>query len=83
MANTLARWQESRPGPIGSLTKPSVIDCNHAELIRRADLTKRVDHDYDFKIEVRDTEIPEKLKTQVSAAIKNSPLISNYIKKLI
>lgn len=65
------------------LSKSSVIDCNQAELIRRADLMKRVDHDYDFKIEVRDAEIPEMLKTQVRAAIKNSPLISNYIKKLI
>jgi len=65
------------------LTKPSIIDCNQAELIRRADLTKRVDHDYDFKIEVRDAEIPAILKTQVRSAIKNSPLINNYIKKLI
>jgi hypothetical protein len=44
---------------------------------------KRVDGDYDFKIEARDAEIPETLKTQVRAAIKNSPLISKYIKKLI
>ncbi len=65
------------------LSKPSVIDCNQAELIRRADLMKRVDGEYDFKIEVRDAEIPEMLKTQVRTAIKNSPLISNYIKKLI
>jgi len=42
-----------------------------------------VDHDNDFKIEVRDAAIPEALKTRVRAAIKNSPLISNYIKKLI
>lgn len=40
-------------------------------------------YNYDFKIEVRDGEIPEELKTQVRTAIKNSPLISNYIKKLI
>lgn len=65
------------------LTKPSVIDCNQAELIRRADLLKRVDPDHAFKIEVRDADVPEGLKTQVRAAIKNSPLISNYIKKLI
>lgn len=65
------------------LKKPSVIDCNRAELIRRRDLIKRVDHDHTFKIECRDAEIPGALKDQVIAAIKNSPLINNYIKKLI
>lgn len=44
---------------------------------------KRVDHDQDFKIGVLDEEIPEELKSRVRTAIINSPLISNYLKKLI
>lgn len=63
------------------LSKESVIDCNGAELYNRIELQRRIDPKH--KIQVTERNIPDSLKTQITKAVQDSPLIKRYIKKLL
>jgi len=63
------------------LKKESIIDCNKAELIQKHELSKIIDPKYRFEIKTRD--IPAQLKQEIVLAIKKSPLIKTFIKKLV
>lgn len=63
------------------LSKPSIIDCNQVELIRKEELELRIDPKH--KINVISRDIPVKLKDEIVEAIKKSPLVKPYIKNLI
>ncbi len=64
------------------LKKPTIIDCNQAELIRKEELIhRRIDPKNGIEVVMSD--IPADLKNKIVIAIKNSPLIKPYIKKLI
>ncbi len=63
------------------LSKDSVIDCNNAELFNKTELLKRVDPKFAFKVDERN--IPHFLKLKIIEAIKNSPQIKPYIKKML
>jgi len=63
------------------LKQKSIIDCNHAELLTKSELINRIDRSHEWHIKSR--KIPLFLKREVCAAIKGSPLISPYVKKLV
>ena len=65
----------------GFLSKESFIDCNRAELIPKSKFSKIIDDKYSFTIKER--KISESIKVEIVKAIKNSPLVIPYIKKLI
>ncbi len=63
------------------LKKKSIVECNQPQLIRKIDFNKIVDPDHDFKIVARD--IPNELKEEIVQAIKASPIVKPFIKKMI
>ncbi|MEN8265029.1 MAG: hypothetical protein ABFR82_16405 [Nitrospirota bacterium] len=63
------------------LKKKSVIECNQPQLVRKIDFNKIVDPDHEFKVIARD--IPDELKEAIVQAIKDSPIVKPYIKKLL
>lgn len=63
------------------LSYPSVADCNHAELLTKTELLKRIDLNQEFKVICRD--VPSFFQKEICAAIRTSPLISSYIKKIV
>lgn len=63
------------------LNKPSIVDCNRAELLTKTELLKRIDFKQELNIKCR--EIPQFLKKEICAAIKISPLIPPNIKKIV
>lgn len=63
------------------LSKECLIDCNQAELIPKSNFLKIVDDKYGFTIKERN--LSENLKLEIVEAIKNSPIVTPHIKKLI
>lgn len=63
------------------LSKESIIDCNQTELIPKSKFSRIIDDKYGFTIKERN--IPEALRLEIVEAIKNSPLVTPNIKKLI
>jgi len=63
------------------LTRQSIVDCNHSELMTRAELANRVDKSSPF--EVKRCAIPAYLRKDICAAIRKSPLIPGRLKKLV
>ncbi|MBF0466112.1 MAG: hypothetical protein HQK88_11585 [Nitrospirae bacterium] len=61
--------------------KDCVVDCNSAELIKKAELLNRINPDIGFDIKER--EIPSFLRNAIKQSVINSPLISKYIKKML
>ena len=61
------------------LSKESIVDCNEADIVNKIELQKRIDPKY--KLKVIERNIPDNLKIQIVRAIKDSPLINEYIKK--
>lgn len=60
------------------LKKTSIVECNQPQLVRKIDFNKIVDPDNDF---ARD--IPEELKVGIIKAIKDSPIVKPFIKKMV
>ena len=63
------------------LKKGSIIECNQPQLIRKIDFHKIVDPDNDFTVVARD--IPDELKEKIVKAIKASPIVKPFIKKML
>lgn len=68
-------------GDLHFLKKTSVIDCNQPMLVYKNKFNKLVDSEHDFQVVVRD--IPLDLKEKIANAIKASPIVKPFIKKLI
>jgi hypothetical protein len=64
-----------------TLSRKSVVECNVPRYVLREDFGKIIDSKHGFKSVTR--EIPDDLKTQVIDAIKKSPLVKPYLKKLL
>ncbi len=63
------------------LKKESLIDCNHPLLVHKNKFGKLVDPDHKFKIVTRD--ISDEIKDRIINAIKDSPIVKPFIKKLL
>lgn len=63
------------------LTRDSIIDCNQPEILAKEELIKRVNPKHKFSVIQR--ELPLDLKLKTLEAIKNSPLVEPFIKKMI
>ncbi len=63
------------------LKKESIIECNHPILIHKNKFNKIVDPDHKFKVVKRD--LPANIKKKIVKAIKDSPIVKPFIKKLI
>ncbi|KJU87687.1 hypothetical protein MBAV_000119, partial [Candidatus Magnetobacterium bavaricum] len=59
----------------------SVIDCNSIELIPKKELLDRIDPTHSIVVKQRN--ISNELKEEIGRAIKKSPLVKPYIKKLL
>jgi hypothetical protein len=57
----------------------SVIDCNQAELLSKAELADRVNSE----LKIIESQIPKRLKEKVQKAIQESPLVRPHIKKAL
>jgi hypothetical protein len=68
-------------GDLPFLKKVSVIDCNQPMLIYKNKFGKLIDHDHKFDIVSRS--IPKEIKEKIVQAIKDSPIVKPFIKKLI
>ncbi|HDH00996.1 MAG TPA: hypothetical protein ENG80_04210 [Nitrospirae bacterium] len=63
------------------LKKTSIVECNQPQLVRKIDFNKIVDPDHEFKVVARD--IPDELKEEIIQAIKESPIVKPFIKKMV
>ncbi|MFV1951913.1 MAG: hypothetical protein ACC630_08185 [Nitrospinota bacterium] len=63
------------------LKKGSIVECNQPVLIHKQKFGKIVDPDHKFKVVSRD--IPADIKEKIVKAIKDSPIVKPFIKKLI
>ncbi|MDO8444529.1 MAG: hypothetical protein Q7T53_00235 [Deltaproteobacteria bacterium] len=63
------------------LTRESIIECNQPEVLPKEELVKRVNPKHKFNVTQRD--IPPDLKGKVLDAIKRSPLVEPFIKKMV
>lgn len=63
------------------LPKETLIDCNKAEMLSVEELRRRINPDVGLSIQ--NPEISKNLKKRIIAAIDNSPLIPNKIKKAL
>jgi len=70
-------------GDLPFLRKETVVDCNNPYLIRKIQVKEFVDEKQGLKIEMSSEKIPPILKNQVIDAIKRSPVVKPFIKKLI
>lgn len=61
--------------------RPSLIDCNSAELLSKGQLNHRMDTSHG--IEVAQREIPDDLVEKVTNAILNSPVVKPNVKKAL
>lgn len=68
-------------GDLSFLKKESVIECNHPILIRKNEFSRIVDPDHKFKVISRN--IPSNIKKEIIKAIKSSPIVKPFTKKLI
>ncbi len=68
-------------GDLSFLKKASLIDCNQPQLIQRNQLGKLIDPDHKFEVVSRN--IPKEIKEKIVNAIKASPLVKPFIKKMI
>ena len=67
-------------GEFSFLTRDvSVIDCNQAELLSKAELADRVNSE----LKIIESQIPKRLKEKVQKAIQESPLVRPHIKKAL
>lgn len=69
------------PDNMKFLSKESVVECNNAELIIKKHFGKYVHPKVPLKIITR--EVPEEIKAKIIKAIKDSPIVKPYIKKLL
>ncbi len=63
------------------LTRESVVECNQAEVIPKGQMKNKIDKEHGFSFKA--PEIPILLLEEIKEAIRSSPLVSNYIKKLL
>lgn len=68
-------------GDLPFLKKASVIDCNQPILIHKNKFGKIIDPDHRFEVVSRN--IPKEIKEKIIMAIKDSPIVKPFIKKLI
>ncbi|MDQ7032880.1 MAG: hypothetical protein Q9M37_09245 [Desulfonauticus sp.] len=67
-------------GEFSFLTRDvSVIDCNQAELLSKAELADRIKSEF----KIIESQIPEKLKEKIQKAILESPLVRSHIKRAL
>jgi hypothetical protein len=60
---------------------PSLINCNNAELVPKADLPRKIDPSHGFEIKL--STVPESLIKRIFAAIYKSPIVKPIIKKTL
>jgi hypothetical protein len=63
------------------LKKESIIDCNQPVHVHKSKFSKIVDPDHNFKVISRD--IPDDLKKRIVDAVKASPIVKPFIKKML
>ncbi len=63
------------------LKKDSIIECNQPQLIRKIDFDKTIDPDHQFAVISRD--ISDNIKEKIVKAIKASPIVKPFIKKMV
>lgn len=63
------------------LKRKSLIDCNQPVLIHKNKFSKIIDPDHKFEVVTRN--IPKEIKKKIVKAIKDSPIVKPFIKKLI
>ncbi|MBI5409365.1 MAG: hypothetical protein HZA14_08370 [Nitrospirae bacterium] len=63
------------------LKKASIIDCNQPQLIHKNKFEKLIDSDHKFEVVSRN--IPKEIRGKIVKAIKASPIVKPFIKKLI
>lgn len=68
-------------GDLPFLKKASVIDCNQPQLIYKNMFGKLIDPDHKFDVVSRS--VPHEIKEKIVKAIKASPIVKPFIKKLI
>ena len=59
----------------------SVIDCNQAELLSKAELLDRINSK--FKIKIIELHLSKELKEKIRKAILDSPLVRFFIKEAL
>ena len=78
---TLTSLVELDVAPFSFITKPSIIDCNYAEMINKASLETRIDKSRTYEMRIRDKDFPDKHKSPILQAINNSPIVKPFIKR--
>jgi len=68
-------------GDLHFLKKASVIDCNQPILIHKNKFYKIIDPDHKFEVVSRN--ISTEVKKKIVKAIKDSPIVKPFIKKMI
>ncbi|MBI4843543.1 MAG: hypothetical protein HY809_04380 [Nitrospirae bacterium] len=68
-------------GDLPFIKKISVIDCNQPRLIHKSKFGIIIDPDHKFEVVTRN--IPEEIKEKIVQAIKDSPIVKPFVKKLI
>ena len=63
------------------LSKDSIIDCNRPILEHKNKFDKIVDPDHKFEVVTR--KVPDEIKEKIIKAIKDSPIVKPFIKKMI
>jgi hypothetical protein len=69
------------PETLPFLKKESIVECNQPILIRKSELSRLVDDKHSFKM--INCEVPSGVRSKLISAIKNSPIVKPFIKKLL
>ncbi len=80
---TLKALVEINHNEITKLNKPSIIDCNQAELLTKETLINKIDTSYNEPFVIYKNNITDDLKSKIIQAVKTSPIVEQYIKDLL
>ncbi len=80
-ANALASLVTANKSSLSFLKKESIIDCNQPLHVHKSKFDKIVDPDHNFKVVSRN--IPDDLKKRIVDAVKASPIVKPFIKKMV
>ena len=79
--NALASLVAVNKSTLSFLKKESFIDCNQPVHVHKSKFSKIIDPDHNFKVVSRD--IPDDLKKRIVDAVKASPIVKPFIKKMV
>ncbi len=63
------------------LKHESIVECNQPVFVSKQEFDKIIDPN--IKLDIKTRDIPKELKREIVKAIKNSPVVKPFIKKLI